>query len=224
MKPKSRMLILICIALVLGLMSFPAHNAQAQPLMDVSVVFRSGAVQDGWVLESTETSNTGGSMDSTSATFRLGDSASNQQYRAILHFNTASIPDTATITSVKLKIKRQGAAVGVDPFTTHGKLIFDIRTPFFGTANSLALGDFRAAATKNNGGQFSSIPVSGGKAYIATLPTTSFGFINLTGTTQFRLRFSLDDDNDNVADYWNFYSGNFGVVTDRPELEIQYVP
>jgi len=51
---------------------------------------------------------------------------------------------------------------------------------------------------------------------------TAYQYINLTGTTQFRLRFKLDDDNDNTADYMKFFSGNYGTATDRPLLVIQY--
>jgi len=55
-----------------------------------------------------------------------------------------------------------------------------------------------------------------------TLLNTAYPYINKMGTTQFRLRFKLDDDNDNVADYIRFFSGNYGIATDRPVLVIQY--
>ena len=71
---------------------------------------------------------------------------------------------------------------------------------------------------------FSSTPVSGGSAYQATLPSSCFQFINKAGITQFRLRFSLDDNDDLSADTISFFSGNYTVVSDRPELEVQYIP
>ena len=126
-------------------------------------------------------------------------------------------------TSVKLKIKRQGL-VGTNPFITHGALRLDIRKPFFGSANTLEFADFQAAATKLNAGVFSSTPVSGGSAYQALLPSTSFQYINKAGLTQIRLRFTLDDNNDLGADNMRFFSGNYTVVSDRPELEVQYTP
>ena len=46
--------------------------------------------------------------------------------------------------------------------------------------------------------------------------------MNLTGHTQFRLRFELDDDDDLGADYLSFYTGDTAVATDRPELIISY--
>jgi hypothetical protein len=36
------------------------------------------------------------------------------------------------------------------------------------------------------------------------------------------LRFALDDDNDRVADYVRFYSGNSAAVANRPVLKIVY--
>jgi len=47
-------------------------------------VFTSDPVLDGWVLESAENSNAGGTLNSTATTFNLGDNAANKQYRAIL--------------------------------------------------------------------------------------------------------------------------------------------
>jgi len=220
MKAVMRSVFILMLAVVILL---PEQATSARPLTSVSVVFRSVGTQDGWILESGETTNVGGTGNVTGVSFPLGDNAGNRQYRAILSFNTASIPDTATILTVKLKVKRAGL-VGTNPFSTHGKLIFDMRKPFFGTTAGLAASDFQAAATKLNAGQFSSIPVSGGSAYQALLPVSSFAYINKTGLSQFRLRFALDDNNDSGADYMLFRSGNYTVISDRPELEVEYNP
>lgn len=223
MKSSTRQTLMSFCVLILVLSLLPAWRANAAPLQSPSLNFTSIGTKDGWVRESSELSSLGGSKRALGATFMLGDDANNRQIRAILHFNTASIPDSATITSVKLKIKRQGL-VGTDPFTTHGVLRLDIRKPFFGTADGLAASDFEAAASKLNAGQFSSTPVSGGSAYLATLPASSFQYINKAGITQIRLRFSLDDNDDFGADNMKFFSGNYSVVSDRPELEVQYNP
>jgi hypothetical protein len=34
----------------------------------------------------------------------------------------------------------------------------------------------------------------------------------------------MDDNNDNGADYMSFRSGEYSVISDRPELEIEYNP
>ena len=43
----------------------------------------------------------------------------------------------------------------------------------------------------------------------------------LGGVTQFRLRFSKDDNNDFGTDFLKLYSGN-ALETDRPQLIIEY--
>lgn len=220
MKAAFRSLLILLIAAAI---LFPAQPTAARPLASLTVRFRSIATHDGWVLESGENTSAGGTGRVGGLIFILGDDGSNRQYRSILSFNTSILPDTATIVKVKLKIKRAGVA-GTNPFTTHGKLIFDMRKGFFGTSSGLAPADFQAFATKLNAGQFGSTPVSGGSAYLAFLPSTSFTYINKKGLTQFRLRFAMDDNNDAGADYMSFRSGDYSVLSDRPELEIEYNP
>jgi hypothetical protein len=145
--------------------------------------FRSVGTRDGWTLESSENSASGGTLSGTLPTTRVGDASGDRQYRSILHFNTATLPDSATITKVALRIKRSNVT-GADPFTTHGNLIADIRKGFFG-AVGLEIGDFQAAATKLNVGRF--IPVAGAPGwYQLVMNTANYQHINLTGATQFR--------------------------------------
>jgi len=181
--------------------------------------YRSAGSQDGWVLESSETSSTGGTMNSAATVFRPGDDASDRQYRTILSFSTSGLPDSAVITKVTLKIKKQGL-VGTDPFTTHGNIPVDVRKGAFGGSNALQLTDFQAAASKNAAGTIKNTPSSGW--YPVTFNSSAFPYINLTGVTQFRLRFAIDDNNDHGADYLKFYSGNYSSISLRPLLFIQY--
>jgi hypothetical protein len=159
----------------------------------------------------------GGTMSSTGSTFYVGDNAQKKQYRGILHFNTATMPDTAVITKVTLKLKLQGT-IGTSPFNTHGNLLVDIRKGAFGT-NALQLTDFKATSSKDSIGTISKTPVSGWYTKIWT--SGIFTYINKVGVTQFRLRFTKDDDNDTVADYLKFYSGNAGASY-QPQLIIEY--
>lgn len=185
-----------------------------------SVTFTTSSVStaDGWILESGENSNVGGSLNAAATIFYLGDNAVNRQYRSILHFNTSALPDTAVITSVTLKIKKQGL-VGTNPFTTHGKLLVDIRANFFGAAVALALNDFQAAAGSAGAGSFGTTPTD--NWYSAVLNSAAYPSVSRTGTTQFRLRFTLDDNNDKGADSLAFYSGNAPAAS-RPQLIIKY--
>jgi len=183
--------------------------------------YRSQAASDGRLLESSENSSAGGWLNSTDTTFRLGDDASDRQFRSILHFNTAGLPDTAVVTSLTLKIKRNGAFVGnADPFTTHGNIRADIKNGSFSGNPALELGDWQASAAASNVGSFPNSPVS--DWYTAVLTFTAYSKVNLTGETQFRLRFSTGDDDDLLADYWNFFSGDYGTTSARPLLMVQY--
>lgn len=176
------------------------------------------AANEGWVLESTEMSNQGGSFNSTDDSLNLGDDTLNRQYRAILHFNSAYLPNNAEITKVRLRVKEQ-TVLGTDPFTTHSGLRVDIRKQFFGMAAALAAEDFQAAPNKSAVGTIGSTPVNGW--YTAVLSSAAFPYVNLTGPTQFRLRFALDDNNDLGADIISFYSGNAAAAS-RPILIIEY--
>ena len=178
----------------------------------------STAAYDGWVLESAAASHVGGSKSST-GTLRLGDNASNQQFRSILSFDTASLPDNAVIHSVTLKIKKAGVA-GTDPLTSNalGSLLADIKKGSLG-ASALEVGDFQATATASAVANFSSIDASW---YKLVLPASDFTYVNLSGLTQFRLRFSLASDSNNVADCDSFYAGDVTTSTDRPVLIVQY--
>jgi peptidyl-Lys metalloendopeptidase len=184
-----------------------------------SKTFKSSGINDGWVLENSETGEKGGSVNSAYTYFNLGDDATDKQYRGILHFNTSALPDTAVITSVTLKIKKQGI-VGTNPFDTHGDLLVDIRKPNFGATAFLAAGDFQAGSNLQSAMLFNPISVNGW--YGAALGSSSYSFVNLTGSTQFRLRFTLDDNDDRSADYMKFFSGDYISKSLRPQLIVQY--
>ena len=177
--------------------------------------YHSTAANDGWLLESTEFSNLANTK-SNSGTLRVGDDAKNKQYRSLLYFD-ASLPNDAVLYKVIVKIKK-AAMAGTDPFTTHGNLVADVKKGSFGLS-PLELTDFNAAgAPISSAGSFSDI---GGGWYQLTLSPANFKYINLGGVTQFRLRFTKDDDNDKKADYISFYAGD-AASTDRPQLIVEY--
>lgn len=181
----------------------------------VSVTFSSVAARDGWILESAENSSTGGTLNRGSTTVRVGDEAGDRQYRSILHFDTSSLPEGAVITNAQLRLMKQGLK-GRDPFLTHKSLLMDIKAPSF-KRPFLELADFRVAASP--AGSFSSTPVGGW--HTATLPSTVFPLVNLTGTAEFRIRFSRADNDNNAADYVRFYSGN-AAAPSAPQLIVEY--
>ncbi len=191
------------------------HEVGAVPRL----TWTSEAARDGWILESTEFSRRGGSLNADSGSLFAGDDAGDRQYVGVLHFNTASLPDTAVITKVTLRLRKQGVA-GTDPFNTHGNLLVDIRTGAFGGSGALQLGDFQAAASKSAVGGIPGTPLNGW--YAKTWLSGIFPYINKAGVTQFRLRFAKDDNDDLGADYLKFYSGNAVNAAYRPQLVIEY--
>ncbi len=190
----------------------------------VMSIFFSNGNNDGWVLESQENSNRGGSMNANMQTFRLGDDAKNNQYRAILDFPTASLPDNAVITQAILMIQLQGM-VGTNPFNTHHYIWIDVRQGAFGSFGPFAIGalqnsDFQAPASAYSVGTIQNNPV--GNWYWSLLDAKAHPHINLKGSTQFRLGFLLDDNNNKKEDYLSFFSGNFSGMIDRPTLLVEY--
>lgn len=194
-----------------------AKNKVVIPPLDKNAIFTSEPYFDGWVLESAENSNQGGVLNDT-ATLNLGDNIANKQYRSILHFDTSSLPDTAVIINATLKIMSRGL-VGTNPFNTHSVLRADIRSMFFGSTATLESRDFQADASQYSVALFGAIPVD--NWYSAAVNDGGMSLVNRTGATQFRLRFTLDDNNDNAGDFMMFYSGN-SVAEALPQLVIRY--
>jgi hypothetical protein len=61
--------------------------------------------------------------------------------------------------------------------------------------------------------------------YTIALPSAAYPYINKLaaggGLTQLRLRFKLDDNNNTIANYISFYSGN-APAANRPVLTITF--
>jgi hypothetical protein len=190
---------------------------KAMPAPD-SASFKSVAVLDGWILESGENSNGGGTLDRNATTVNAGDDQKNRQYRSILSFDTSSLPDRAVIVSAQLKIKRQDI-VGADPFGTHGVLVLEIRSGGFYNSILLQASDFSAPASW--GSVRDSFAPLTSSWYAASLSSTNLKLINKFGATQFRVFFSRDDNDDRSADYIKFFSGN-STDENKPELTLTY--
>jgi hypothetical protein len=189
-----------------------------------SASYPSDGAQDGWVLESKETSNKGGSLNTNSATLRVGDNSQDNQYRSILQFSTGALPDNAVITQAILTLQLE-TIVGANPFSTHRNMWVDLRQGAFGSFGPFQIGalqasDFQAPASFYSAGIMTDNPVGGW--YWVSLDAKALPLINLNGVTQLRLGFLLDDDDDRRDDYISFFSGNYGVASARPQLSIKY--
>jgi len=186
--------------------------------------FSSNGGNDGWVLESSENSGRGGTKNVSANTFNLGDNAQDRQFRAILHFPTASLPDNAIITKVTLLIKLAGLT-GNNPFNTHQVILVDIRSGAFGFLGGfpfkgLQISDFESPSDRDIAGIMQNNPIDGW--YWSSLDSSALRYISVNGTTQFRLRFQLDDNDDLGDDYLKFYSGDYSSQAARPQLQVMY--
>lgn len=178
-------------------------------------LFTSNGVNDGMIRECSETSGTGCEVDASSEILTVGDDPSNRQVRGFLSFNTSSLPDDAVITSIRLKVRVEGFAG--NPFDKRRQLKVDA-CPYFGSSAKLQPADFQAGESCVDAGAFDGKPVNGW--YIADLDPAVL-LINLNGVTQFRLRYSLDDDNDQRTDYVKLYSGDADNAS-KPMLVLRY--
>jgi hypothetical protein len=79
--------------------------------------------------------------------------------------------------------------------------------------------DYNADAKKTGVANVNSTAVDGWHS--ASFNSAGRLQINLTGTTQLRLAFTTDDNNNNIADFMKFYSGD-SSAGNRPKLVIQY--
>ncbi len=177
----------------------------------------SSALLDGWILESSENSNIGGSR-SASGNIQVGDDVANKQYISLLSFDTSSLPDTARITKVTLRVKKAGGT-GTNPFSTHGQLKADIRSGHFGNSQALETADFQAIPTILNLGF---LTAQSGGWYQLLLSPAGIAKINKVGPTQFRLHFTSGDNNDHGADTVSLFSGD-STAGSQPVLLIEYV-
>jgi len=201
-----------------------SNEASATPVAaPIIATFTSVAAQDGWVLESSETSNAGGTLDAaanTTSALRAGDDNKDKQYKVFVSFDTSAIPDGATIISATLRLRR-GTVSGTNPFTTHGTCWADVQTGGFSGSTTLQTGDFQAAATVAQAASLSNAANNGDWSQ-GSLNASGLAAISKTGTTQLRVYFSLDDNDDTGNDYIGYYSGDNTTAANRPQLVVTY--
>lgn len=185
------------------------------------MTFFSVGSADGWILASPGSHKS--TLNSTATTLRLGDNTVNSQYRSILSFNTAALPDNAIITKVTLRLTRVSVfPVGTNPINLLQGIMVDVRKGFFGSSVGLQTSDFNAVSTQIVGPFKPALQVS--NVYILNL-TAAVPAINLlstqAGVTQLRLRFKLITNNDAVDNFLALASGN-ATKARQPQLIIEY--
>jgi len=196
----------------------PTNTPTATPT-PLSASFTSLAAEDGYISESSETSNVGGTANGTGTTVRAGDDASDRQWLSILSFDTSALPDNATITSVEVRLQRSGVT-GSSPFDTYGALWVDVVNGSYGGSSTLVKGDFEAASTATQVTSLSN-PTVNGEWATGYFNSAGRAAVNKTGRTQLKVRFNLDDNDDLSNDYMGFNAGE-ATTTSRPILIITY--
>jgi hypothetical protein len=179
----------------------------------VPAIYRSAAARDGWTLESSEFSNVAATK-SDKGFLRVGDDARNKQYRSILSFDTSRLPDTAVIAKATLLVKKFGMTGDVSLL---GDFVADLKRGSFGRA-PLESGDFKSTSSTTAAGKLRLVT---GDWYQLSLNPLYFKHIHLTGSTQFRLRFAKDDNNNRQMDFLAFFAGN-ADMGNQPQLVIEY--
>ncbi|MCH9646666.1 MAG: M36 family metallopeptidase [Deltaproteobacteria bacterium] len=208
-----------------GLTGTDSISISVTAVQPVTVTFTSIADHDGWVRESNETSGVGGARNITGGgarALRPGDANQDRQYKAIVSFDTSSIPAGATVTAATLRLTR-GQTTGTDPFTILGDLGVDISTGGFGGDVALTASDFQAAASAS-GVATMSVVTAQFQVSEGNLNAAGLGAIDLSGVTQLRISFAIDDNDDGGNDYVGFYSANNGTASRHPQLVVTYIP
>jgi len=148
-------------------------------------------------------------------------------YRTILSFDTSSLPENCTITSVKLEMTR-GGEEGENPFNWGGSCNVDIINPYFGTSADLEDADWLTASGATAVASFAADPGLDQPMLSTEFNAQGLTNINLYGTTQLRVYFSTPTYYETTSDYLGFYSGEKPAPEQplepdlRPKLIIRY--
>ena len=107
------------------------------------------------------------------------------------------------------------------PFTTHGTAWVDVQTGGLSGSTTLQASDFQSAATVVRGASLTNA-ASNGSWSEGVLTAAGVLGVNKTGTTQFRVSFERDDNDNARADYVGYYAADNSNAANRPQLVVTY--
>ncbi|MEJ2788271.1 MULTISPECIES: PHB depolymerase family esterase [unclassified Pseudoxanthomonas] len=155
----------------------------------VTVVFNNEDANDGYVKASA--TGSGAAVGTLEAYYGLaiGRGTDGNHNRAVLSFDTSSLPDNAVVTSAALTVAYRSASG--DPWSNPAgnTLVVDVRSGCLG-ACTIEAADWAATTTTTNSAQVPSF--SGGNQTSTVFDTSGRAAINRTGRTQLRLRFNAN--------------------------------
>jgi len=188
------------------------------------LTLESVATEDGWLLESSENSDIGGTHNSTekgTKGLRLGDDKNNKQYKGLVSFDLSALPVNVTLTGLSLTLKRanQGLVGDVSGF---GSATLDLKGGAFNANATLEDADFEAAASVTNVGTLIDGNTASATVNAAGVAAAQTGLDQGETRLQLRLQYGLDDNDDGGADYVGYYPGDKNSAADRPKLTIDY--
>lgn len=159
-----------------------------------SVSFGNEDANDGYVKAAANGSGAAVGTLESSYGLAIGRGSDGKFNRAVLSFDTASIPDGATITAAVLSVGF-GSAYG-DPWgnPAGNTLVLDVRNSCFG-ACTIEASDHAASATASGVAQIARF--GSGTQHSSALSAAGLAAISKTGRTQVRLRFAQDQTSTN---------------------------
>jgi len=149
---------------------------------DTTVSFNSIASDDGYVK-----ANADGSSPAvgTYSTLGIGRGSDGKYNRAILSFDTSSLPDNATITRAYIVVTYSSRSG--DPWANGNSLVIDVKNGYFGIASTIETSDWAASPTASAVASIASF--TSGTKQSTDFNSAGLSAINKTGKTQLKLRF-----------------------------------
>ncbi|MGW0561553.1 extracellular catalytic domain type 1 short-chain-length polyhydroxyalkanoate depolymerase [Streptomyces sp. NPDC003016] len=144
-----------------------------------TAVLPSRAADDGYVKASaTGAGPAAGTLEGTYGV-AVGRGADGLHNRALLSFDTSSVPDGASVKRAFLTVAYGSG--GGDPWASGNRMVLDVRSGCFGAGCATAADDWSAAASASEVAEI-------GRFTSGTQTSADFTTVNDTGTTQVRLR------------------------------------
>lgn len=178
----------------------------------VIVSFASEAANDGYIKANADGSSPALGTLESSMGLALGRGSDAKYNRAILSFDTSSIPDSATVTGATLIVKYRSASG--DPWSSPAgnTLAIDLKNGCLG-ACTLEIGDYAAAASASDVGSI--VRFTAGTQSSSAFNAAGLTAISKTQRTQARLRFSQSQ----AATYYVWIGSGVDA-----SLRVEYLP